>query len=50
MFAMTGNTSAVTGYTRVHKKFKSLKLFQKNYIIARDQKSDMARHFNHRRK
>ena len=41
MLATTGNTSAVSGYTR--EKYTKIQVprFQRNYIIARDQKSDL---------
>ena len=39
---MTQNTSAVAGYTSVYKYMKIQgPRFQRNYIIARDQKSDL---------
>ena len=42
VLAMTQNTSAVAGYTCVYKYMKIQgPRFQRNYIIARDQKSDL---------
>ena len=41
VLATTGNTSAVAGYTRVSITKVQGPRFQRNYTIARDQKSDL---------